>query len=271
MSSSPKTGAEPAGTSSERHGRDLREVNERLRELVVSLRSHQERRVDARVQPASPPPPAPAAAVGAKEPEARLAEELALARERLDRAAKEREELCARLAAIELENRRVCDEYVEIQERSTAAAQLYVTLERLHGGLARADVLAAIQEIVINVIGSEELAVFERRGDVLALVRSFGVDPAPIRTVRLGEGAIGRAAATGVLYVAGRGAEPDARDGELTACIPLRVEERVVGVVAFWRLLGHKPGLDERDQSVFDLLAAHAGLALHLRPSPGAP
>jgi hypothetical protein len=194
----------------------------------------------------------------------RLAAELALAREAIAHANDERERLRARLTEIEAENQRVCDEYVAIQEKSTELAQLYVALERIHGGLTRSDTLAALQEIVINVVGSEELAIFEHRGDRLALVQSFGIDPERWREVSLAGGAIARAA-QGRLYVAGRDASPEPGDEDLTACIPLRVGDRVAGVIAIFRLLGHKPVLGDADQAVFDLLITHAGLALHLR------
>jgi hypothetical protein len=121
-----------------------------------------------------------------------------------------------------------------------------------------------LQEIVINVVGSEELAVFERRGDKLVLVQSFGIDPKPWAEVRLDRGAIGRAA-QGKLYVAGREGPPAPGDEDLTACIPLRVGDRVAGIIAIFRLLGHRPVLGETDQALFDLLSAHAGVALHLR------
>jgi GAF domain-containing protein len=178
-----------------------------------------------------------------------------------------RERLRVRLDEIEAENQRVCDEYVAIQEKSTELAQLYVALERIHGGLTRGETLAALQEIVINVVGSEEVAVFERRGDRLVLVQSFGIDPEPWREVPAGRGALGRAAA-GALYVAGRDGAPPAGDEDLTACIPLRVGSDVTGVVAVFRLLGHKPVLGETDQALFELISQHAGLALHLREAP---
>jgi hypothetical protein len=194
----------------------------------------------------------------------RLAAELALAREAVAHANEERERLRARLVEIEAENQRVCDEYVAIQERSTELAQLYVALERIHGGLSRGETLGALQEIVINVVGSEELAVFERRGDRLVLLQSFGIDPEPWRELPATQGALGTAAA-GKLYVAGRDGQPAAGEEDLTACIPLRVGDDVVGVVAVFRLLGHKPVLGEIDQALFELISAHAGVALHLR------
>ena len=106
---------------------------------------------------------------------------------------------------------------------------------------------------------------FERRGDHLALVQSFGIDPEPWRELPLDKGALG-AAAAGKLYVAGRDRAPPAPGEEdLTAAIPLRFGRDIVGVVAVFRLLGHKPVLGETDQLLFELISAHAGLALQLR------
>lgn len=263
---------EPPSASGERHGHDLRQVNEKLRELISSLRTETVRLSEGRTSHAVPtltpaptltPEPTPEPGVDLER--RRLATELALAREAIDHSNAERERLRARLAEIEAENQRICDDYVSVQEQALEVAQLYVSLDRLHGSLSRAEALQALQEIVINVIGTEELAVFEIRGDRLALVHSFGVDPAPLRSLPLGEGTIGRAAATGTLYVAGRDGRSAPEDADLTACVPLRLGGEPWGALAIFRLLGHKPGLGDADQKVFDLLAAHAGLALHFR------
>jgi hypothetical protein len=271
--SDPLKPAADQAASSERHGRDLKKVNEKLRELMASLKVERERlsgelaegRAHAAPPPAAAPGPNPAGGETVDIEKKRLAAELALAREAVEHANEERERLRARLQEIEAENQRVCDEYVAIQEKSTELAQLYVALERIHGGVSRAETLAALQEIVINVIGSEELALFERRGDRLAMVQSFGIDPEPWRDLPADRGAIG-AAAAGTLYVAGRDAvKPGPGEEDLTAAIPLRFGREVVGVVAVFRLLGHKPVLGETDQLLFELISTHAGLALQLR------
>jgi hypothetical protein len=264
MSDGPKTHADAVAT----HGRDLHKVGEQLKNLVASLRSEKERlEAEARQHAASPAPGAPDGPGGAPQRDevARLADELARAREAIAQAGAERDRLEARLGEIERENQRICDEYVAVQERATELAELFVTLERIHGGRTRAETLAAVQEIVINVVGSEELAILERRGDALVLAQSFGVDPEPLRAVSLGEGAIGRAAATGELYVAGRQGPPAPGEEDLTAAIPLTVGGEVAGVVAIYRLLGHKPGLSGSDEAIFRLLGEHAGVALRLR------
>lgn len=270
--SDPLKPAADTAQSAERHGHDLKKVNEKLRELMASLKVERERlAADARAhgvaaaQAQAPAPAPPPAAEPVDLEKKRLAAELALAREAVEHATEERERLRARLEEIEAENQRVCDEYVAIQEKSTELAQLYVALERIHGGLSRAETLAGLQEIVINVIGSEELAIFDRRGDRLVMIQSFGIDPEPWRELPADRGALG-AAAAGKLYVAGRdGAKPGPGEEDLTAAIPLRFGRDVVGVVAVFRLLGHKPVLGETDQLLFELISTHAGVALHLR------
>ena len=277
--SDPHKPALDAAASSERHGHDLKKVNEKLRELTESLRTDRKRHTGD-LRPGAPAVPGPSltplpvapAALGVDPVDLekkRLVAELALAREAVSQATEERERLRARLAEIEQENQRVCDEYVAIQERSTELAQLYVALDRIHSGLSRGETLAAMQELVINVVGSEELAIFERRGEALVLLQSFGVDPEPWRERPAARGALGRAAA-GKLYLAGREGKPEPGDEDLTAAIPLQVGDEVLGVLAVFRLLGHKPVLGETDHALFELLSKHAGVALHLRPARGA-
>ena len=116
-----------------------------------------------------------------------------------------------------------------VQEQSSELAQLYVALERLHGGLTRDETLQALQEIVINVVGSEEFAIFERQGDPLALVHHFGVDPVPLRELKLGRRRASAAPPRGKLFVAGRDG-PAAAEADVSACIPLLVGDGVWGV-----------------------------------------
>jgi hypothetical protein len=264
--SRPAKPAAPAPTG-ERHGKDLTQVNEKLRELIASLKSARERH-DAAGPTRTPPPfqPAPSAAPSAA-PGASPSGDLRALEDALARATGERDALRKRLADLEVEVGKISDDYVLVQEQSSEMAQLYVALERLHGGLAREETLQALQEIVINVVGSEEFSVFERVGDRLSLIHHFGVDPVPLRALKVGDGVIGRTAQRGKLFIAGRDGPVDASDADVSACIPLMVGDEVWGVVTIFRLLGHKPGIAESDQVVFELIRSHAGVALSLRPA----
>jgi GAF domain-containing protein len=144
-------------------------------------------------------------------------------------------------------------------------ASLYVAVTSVHGALDRPSVLSSVQEIVTNLIGSEELAIFEidAAHGRLTLLASTGVEPGPYQEVYIGEGAIGRAAATGERLIRQDGGSlTEDGDAALTACIPLKVAGRVVGVLAVFRLLPHKGRLDSIDIDLFDVLAAHAASAL---------
>ena len=118
-----------------------------------------------------------------------------------------------------------------------------------------------------NLIGSEELAIFEREpgSAELSLVASFGVDEAPLRHIAVGRGLIGRAAATGEVYVHGEGDAGVAvpAEAQVTACIPLSLDGQVTAVIAIFRLLSHKPALAAADRELFDLLASQAAVALY--------
>ncbi|HEY6005752.1 MAG TPA: GAF domain-containing protein [Anaeromyxobacter sp.] len=262
----PLGAAEKVLSSAHRHGHGLREVNEKLADLVSSLRDQKERL--ARYSPAGAPPASggPAEAPpGTGAPARPLGAELALAREAMELARREHEEIRERLAEIQEANRRLCEEYAALQDQNSDLVNLYVAVQRLYGAADRADVLAAIQEIVANLVGSEELAVFELSGDGNRLVpaHAFGVEPPDPREIAVGSGTVGRVAAEGVAFVADEAdaaARPD--PPHLTACIPLELGGRVRGALAIYGLLGHKSSLGSLDRELLALLQKHAARAL---------
>lgn len=168
-----------------------------------------------------------------------------------------------RIAAVEAESLRFSERYVEVEQQNTNLANLYVASYQLNGTLDRERVLQAMQEIIINLIGCEELAVWELDEEIgaLTLTASFGIEAGPWACVPLGAGVIGTVASTGQRYIAGE--NDDEASSDLTACIPLRLDDRVVGAVAIFRLLQQKQGLEPLDFELFDLLASHAATALY--------
>jgi len=173
------------------------------------------------------------------------------------------------LAEIEDKNRRFLDQYHEVERQNSNLANLYVASYRLHGTLDNEQVLSVIQEIIINQIGSEEFAIFElnSEGGPLVLTASLGIDPERYRTVRLGEGRIGRVALEGQMF-AGEAGDHDggcesASEDPRIACIPLKMDGTVTGAIAIFSLLPQKPQLEELDRELFELLATHAATALY--------
>jgi GAF domain-containing protein len=170
-----------------------------------------------------------------------------------------------RIAAIETESQAYSARYVEVEQQNTNLANLYVATYQLHGTLNRESVLEAIKEIVINLVGSEELAVWEldEITGSMALVASFGIDEVLWDRVGLGVGVIGTAAKTGDRYVRGQSnVTPSPGERRLTAVIPLKLDERVIGVIGIFGLLQQKAQFEAVDFELFDLLSSHAASAL---------
>ncbi|HLG17973.1 MAG TPA: GAF domain-containing protein [Blastocatellia bacterium] len=180
------------------------------------------------------------------------------------------DELRQRLADTEAANRRLFERYVEVEQQNNNLANLYVASYRLHGTLDRQEVLAVIQEIIINLVGSEEMGIFElnEEGSALSLVASFGIEPTYYQTIPLGSGLIGRVVSTGETYVAGQGngknVGPDqTEETDLTACLSLKLGGKVTGAIVVFRLLQQKTGLEPVDYELLHLLAQEAATALY--------
>ena len=245
-------------------GARLQTVHDQLKDLIESLREQRERRgreapgreVQAAPPPASPPPELASEVLDLQR--RRLAVELAEARAQVEALAAEEARLRHRLAELDREHRRLSDDYVTVEEQNTELASLLVALERLHGSADRRDALAAVQEIVVNMVGSEELGIYQLdTSGGLELAHGFGLAEARPDRFRPGDGTVGRVAESGATFLAGRGEISE--DPDLTAAIPLRAGGRVAGVLVIWRLLGHKPSLTDLDGRLFAMLESHAG------------
>jgi hypothetical protein len=145
----------------------------------------------------------------------------------------------------------------ELESDNDRLASLYVASHQLHGTLERAHVLTAIQEIVVNLIGSENFGVFELGAESLSLVCSVGLEERDAAVVRAGVQRIRSSIESGELLLR------PATAGDWVACVPLKVDGHVTGVIAICRLLSHKSELERLDFDLFELLATQAASALH--------
>lgn len=173
----------------------------------------------------------------------------------------ELDRLRVQLDGAEQENRRYAEEHHQIETHNSNLANLYVASYQLHSSVDRQAVLRTIQEIVINLIGSEEVAIFERgASNEFNLVSAFGVEGSKLMKFRLGDGPIGSALAAGETFV-----NSHARGGEnqLTACVPLKINDTIVGGILIFSLLEHKRELAPVDHEMLELLAVHASTSLY--------
>ena len=129
---------------------------------------------------------------------------------------------------------------------------LYVQLEQLHGSLEPARVVAAVHETLINLVGSEDFALYLRDDATghYEPLSSLGMEGDAFDG---GDGARGRAVRDGVIVYG---------DYAPVALVPLRGRRGNIGLIEVRSLLPHKGALHPRDHALFELFTAHAGLAI---------
>lgn len=208
-----------------------------------------------------------AQAVGLESELARLRAQAGLMRAENDRHRQEEAALQAQVERVRKETEEYTARYSAVELQNSNLANLYVASYRLHGTLDRQEVVAAVQEIIANLIGSEEAALYELDPDTqqLQLLSALGLESEDCPPIPVGTGLIGLAARTGEILVVDP-AQPSGATGlesRLTACVPLKLDGKVTGVIAIFRLLPQKGGIEELDRELFDLLATQAAFALY--------
>jgi hypothetical protein len=179
-----------------------------------------------------------------------------------DAATRELDLLRTRIGDVERENETYAAQYHQIENQSSNLSNLYVASYQLHASVERDAVLSTIQEIVVNLIGSEEVAIFEFDSDAreFHLSSSFGVDRMRLKNFKAGSGPIGKRLLGGEVFV---NDEVSGGEDKLTACVPLKIGERIIGAILVFRLLEHKQALQAVDHELFELLSIHASTALY--------
>ena len=165
------------------------------------------------------------------------------------------------LRTIETESRQLAARWAEIERKNAALTNLYVALHQLHSTLMRGGVVEALTEIVVGLIGSEALAIYERGVDgAFRVITSLGFNADDVSV----DDPLALLLASGVRYVAG---EPHpllcAPDVPVAAALPLIFGGRVTGGIVIASLLAQKPGFTEADYELFDVLSTHAAIALY--------
>jgi nitrate/nitrite-specific signal transduction histidine kinase len=252
-----------------RYTRSLLEENARLRARVASLTAENDRHKEeaaGRQELVREVEALRERARHAEEDRAWIESQLHEARLSLQSHERESARLAAQLAVIDDDNRRFMDQFVALEQQNNNLANLYVASFRLHSTLDRNEVIAALLEILANLVGTEEVALFEvdAARPTLTLVASNGIQAEAYMAIPRGRGWIGGAVSSGETFIRDNDISAGVPFEEhLTACVPLKLDGQVRGAVAIFRLLPQKPGIEDLDRELFDLLGSHVAMALY--------
>ncbi|HET7107300.1 MAG TPA: hypothetical protein VFI38_10855 [Candidatus Acidoferrum sp.] len=157
----------------------------------------------------------------------------------------------------------------QIERNHFLLERLNASSARLIQSLDNEDGFEAVAEIIGNLIGSEEVAIFDYcpADESFNLAWSCGVEPADMEFFKSGAGMFGRAVSQGTSQFLERQPEKDLLPFEqrLTACILLKASHEIVGVIAIFGLLPQKNRLEWADYELLKFLETYATVAIQFQ------
>ena len=142
--------------------------------------------------------------------------------------------------------------------------------KRLRECRTPAEACEAIREIVSNLLGCEEMAVyrFGSKDPQISLVWSFGIDPRAYATKELFNAPGLARVIAGEIYVDAESirAEAVSRRKVVSAAVPIQYRGKTAAALTLFRLLPQKTKIDPFDRELFAVVSAEAGQPLFGRP-----
>lgn len=186
-------------------------------------------------------------------------------------------ELLSKIEALESEKRELLDRFAasgpyggdftprfaDIESENAKLASLYVASYQLHSTLDLRSILRQLKELLAQFVGARAFGIYladESRRELRA-VASEGVATTTLHPVPAGKGPIGAAWTSGqASWVDGNSTAGSIESP--AACIPMRLDDRCVGVIVVFATFEQKPEFVDLDFELFKLLGAHAASAL---------
>lgn len=173
-------------------------------------------------------------------------------------------ELERRIAALEAANIQLTERSLGAEQKLARAAQLYAAVSELHETADPAEVAIVIKEIVANLLGCEEMGIFEvwPLGPVFTYVDGIGIDADRFATLPPSHPLVQQAYTTAQIVIP---ADPTAEailGRPVAALVPLRDGATVCAVIVLFTLLRQKPVLEREDADLLEAVASHGGRAL---------
>jgi len=168
-----------------------------------------------------------------------------------------------REAKLEGQLAELAQECTDLERQNSNYLSLYVASSQLHGTLVHEDVLRSVKEVVLNLIGSDQFAIYladEERHNLCRAASEGSVDPRDA-VISLEEGPIAQVVREGAFRLGdGQVVLPSGR--RPLALVPLVMAGQPIGCLVLLELLIQKTDFDAFDLQLFELLAAHAASAL---------
>jgi hypothetical protein len=164
------------------------------------------------------------------------------------------------LEAADRESKAFEEQVSQVEQQNSNLAALYAAMSALHSSIELRTVVGGIEEIVINLIGSEEFAIV-RSDEALTPWSLFGIQPARLQGLSPHTAVIARAASEGRPLVL-PGSTPVDSSG-VRVCVPLVADGCTRGFLLIFGFLVQKTEIQTLDHELFALVGSQAAAALY--------
>ena len=168
--------------------------------------------------------------------------------------------LVKKFEEVESKNQDYVRRHREIEEEFDRLTNLYVASYQLHSSVQMEEVVRISFEILINLVGVQQLVLYITDREELIPVQCEGMERADLSEIPLGHGLIGQVAQSPELFVSEK--EDRSNQSEPLVCIPLQVAKRLIGMFVIFSFLPQKEAISQLDLELFHLLQTHAGKAI---------
>lgn len=176
----------------------------------------------------------------------------------------EKSELVDRFAQVERENRDFAERHVNIEQENNNLLNIYVASYQLHSTLDFEEVVGAIAEVILNFVGAEVflLGMVDGVADDLQVLVNEGLVELSHTRLNVTNTVMGEVLRSGEARFVEEIDNLTVSISSPAICIPLKIKEDVIGVIALYKFLQQKKRLASLDHELFTLLAGHAATAL---------
>jgi GAF domain-containing protein len=189
---------------------------------------------------------------------------------KIEELEREKQALLSHVHDAEAHSTQFTSRHAQIEEELANLANLHVASYHLHSTLRLPLVVRHVRELLQQLVGARAYAIYvadDVRNELVAIAAE-GLEPTELLPIPYGaaegvdeaRGMVERAFLTGISHV-----EHGPLDYERTfpiACLPMRVDDRSVGVIVIHSLLPQKPAFVAVDFELFKMLGLHAASAL---------
>jgi hypothetical protein len=191
---------------------------------------------------------------------------------KIDQLEQEKETLLNQFSQQEAVTTRYTTRYSEIEEELANLANLYVASYQLHSTLQLPLVVRHLRELLAQLVGARMHAIYvaDEKRRQLVPVATDGIDRETLPRVQVvggGEAPQGAARMIEQVFLTGvaninEGSLHDAGVDAPAACVPMHIDDRVVGVIVVYAVLAQKERFISVDYDLFKMMGAHAATAL---------